>query len=80
MTNSKQIIAMIRSHAAGDNQQFLSIAEHIASDADKSGKTKVATEIRDAVTKIRDRADGNGGEPIPLATPRGELAGLVKAS
>lgn len=80
MTSSKQIIAMIRSHAAGDSRQFMSIAEHIASDADKSGKTKVATEIRDAVTKIRDRADGNGGAPIPLATPRGELAGLVKAS
>ena len=80
MTNAKQIIAMIRSHAAGDSQQFLSIAEHIASDADKSGKTKVAIEIRDAVTKIRNQATNQAGTPIPLATPRGELAGLVKAS
>lgn len=81
MTSSKQIIAMIRSHAAGDSQQFLSIAEHIASDADKSGKTKVALEIRDAVTKIRDQATNAGGaRAIPLAAPRGELAGLVKAT
>jgi SpoVK/Ycf46/Vps4 family AAA+-type ATPase len=80
MTSSKQIIAMIRSHAAGDSQQFLSIAEHIASDADKSGKTRVAIEIRDVVTKIRDRATERGVAPIPLAAPRGELVGLVTAS
>ncbi|MGX1007067.1 SpoVK/Ycf46/Vps4 family AAA+-type ATPase [Bradyrhizobium japonicum] len=80
MTSSKQIIAMIRSHAEGDSQKFLSIAEHIASDADKSGKTKVATEIRDVVTRIRDRAGERGGAPIPLAAPRGELAGLVTAT
>jgi SpoVK/Ycf46/Vps4 family AAA+-type ATPase len=79
MTNSKQIIAMIRSHAAGDNQQFLSIAEHIASDADKSGKTKVALEIRDVVTKIRGNEKG-GPAAIPMIAPRGELAGLVSAS
>lgn len=81
MTSSKQIIAMIRSHAAGDSQEFLSIAEHIASDADKSGKTKVALEIRDVVTKIRGRkTEKSGLSAIPMVAPRGELAGLVKAS
>jgi SpoVK/Ycf46/Vps4 family AAA+-type ATPase len=81
MTNSKQLIAMIRSHAAGDSQQFLSIAEHIADDADKSGKTRVAVEIRDIVTKIKSEAAARRGPPaIPMVAPRGELAGLVRAS
>lgn len=81
MTNSKQLIAMIRSHAAGDSQQFLSIAEHIADDADKSGKSRVAVEIRDIVTKIKSEAATRRGAPaIPMIAPRGELAGLVRAS
>jgi SpoVK/Ycf46/Vps4 family AAA+-type ATPase len=80
MTSAKQIIAMIRSHAAGDSQQFFSIAEHIASDADKSGKNKVAGEIRDIVTKAKGDAAKSGAAAIPLATPRGELAYLVRAS
>lgn len=81
MTNSKQLIAMIRSHAAGDSQQFLSIAEHIADDADKSGKSRVAVEIRDIVTKIKSEALTRRGAPaIPMIAPRGELAGLVRAS
>jgi SpoVK/Ycf46/Vps4 family AAA+-type ATPase len=81
MTNSKQLIAMIRSHAAGDSQQFLSIAEHIADDADKSGKTRVAVEIRDIVTRIKSEATTRrGASAIPMLAPRGELAALVRAS
>jgi SpoVK/Ycf46/Vps4 family AAA+-type ATPase len=81
MTNSKQLIAMIRSHAAGDSQQFLSIAEHIADDADKSGKTRVAVEIRDIVTRMKsEAATRRGASAIPMLAPRGELAGLVRAS
>jgi SpoVK/Ycf46/Vps4 family AAA+-type ATPase len=81
MTNSKQILAMIRSHAAGDNQQFLSIAEHIASDADKAGKNKVADEIKTLVQRVRNQASpGRSAGPVPIAAPRGELSSLVKAS
>lgn len=81
MTNAKQIIAMIRSHAAGDSQQFLSIAEHIANDADKAGKNKVADEIKNLVQRVRNQAPGaRNAQPIPMAAPRGELSGLVGTS
>ncbi|WP_213740437.1 ATP-binding protein [Bradyrhizobium sp. dw_411] len=81
MTNSKQIIAMIRSHAAGDSQQFLSIAEHIAADADKAGKSKVADEIKNLVQRVRNQAPGaHKVQPIPMAALRGELSGLVGTS
>lgn len=81
MTSSKQLIAMIRSHGAGDSEQFLSIAEHIANDADRSGKTRVAIEIREVVTRIKsDAAKSRSAPAIQLVAPRGELAGLVRAS
>ncbi|MFB9984296.1 AAA family ATPase [Mesorhizobium newzealandense] len=79
MTNARQIIAMIRSHAARDDSLFLSIAEHIALDAQKAGKSKVAQEISTIVDRIRaDRQKPSS--PMPIVAPRGELAGLVRAS
>lgn len=81
MTSSKQLIAMIRSHAAGDSQQFLSIAEHIAADASRAGKSKVADEINNLVTRVRNETTGQRRpQPIPMAAPRGELSGLVGTS
>ena len=81
MTSSKQVIAMIRSHVAGDSEQFLSIVEHIAADAGRAGKTRVAEEIKEIVDNIRKASSGgNRNRPIPIAAPRGELAGLVRAT
>ena len=81
MTSARQVIAMIRSHAAGDSQQFLSIAEHIAEDADRGGRTKVAGDIRGMIEDVRKRGlSGRSEKPIPIAAPRGELAGLVRAA
>lgn len=81
MANSRQIIAMIRSHANGDGDQFLSIVEHIANDAQRSGQTKVASELKGIVEAIRERAQKHqSAKLIPIAAPRGELAGLVRVS
>lgn len=80
MASSQQVLAMIRSHAAGDSEQFFSIAEHIANEARRSGKTKVAADIAAMVERLRQAPSGKSSRPIPMATPRGELAGLVRAS
>lgn len=81
MTNSKQLIAMIRSHAARDDERFLAIAEHIAVEADRSGRSKVADEIKGVIEAIRKKApERRDAQPVPIAAPRGELIGLVRAS
>lgn len=82
MTSSRQLIAMIRSHAAGDDERFLAIADHIASDADKAGRHRVAGEIRTLVGSLREEAGERrpATAPTPIAAPRGELASLVRAS
>jgi SpoVK/Ycf46/Vps4 family AAA+-type ATPase len=79
MTSSRNVLAMIRSHAEGDNGQFLSIAEHIADEAAKSGKTKVAEEIVAAVRRAKQRTE-QGVRPTPIAAARGELAGLIRTT
>ncbi|MBO9111945.1 ATP-binding protein [Agrobacterium sp. S2/73] len=81
MTATKHLIGMIQSHASGDDDRFLAIAETIASDADRSGHVRVAGEIRSVVERVRrDKSSSSAKAPIPLASPRGELAGLVRAS
>ncbi|MFK4810957.1 AAA family ATPase [Devosia sp. ZW T5_3] len=80
MTSTSQLIAMIRSHAAGDSDRFLSIAEHIASDAASSGKKKVAGDLQTVISAARAAERGRPAKPTPITAPRGELAGLVRAS
>jgi SpoVK/Ycf46/Vps4 family AAA+-type ATPase len=82
MASSKQVISMIRSHAAGDDTMFLSIAEHIALDAEKAGRGRMAGEIRTLVDNLRSEAASRrpASRPTPIAAPRGELAGLVRAT
>ncbi|ATI81931.1 AAA family ATPase [Sphingobium yanoikuyae] len=82
MTNARQLIAMIRSHAAGDDERFLSVVEEIAHEQEKLGRKKVASDVHRLVENIRDntqRARTRGGI-TPLVQPRGELAGLVRAT
>ncbi|RAS04891.1 AAA family ATPase [Ensifer adhaerens] len=81
MTPTKHLIAMIQSHAAGDSDRFLAIVETIASNADRAGRTKVAGEIRGVVERVRRDSNTRPARgPIPIASPRGELASLVRAS
>jgi len=82
MTTARQIIGMIRSHASGDNTRFLSIAEEIAAEAKRSGKTRVAEDIHKLLAATREHARLNVTQlqPTPLAKPRGELANLIKVS
>lgn len=81
MTSTRQIIAMIRSHAEGDSEKFLAVAETIAVDAGKSGKLKMANDLRLVITDARQSAEPRqASAPVPITAPRGELAGLVRAS
>ncbi|TXM73737.1 ATP-binding protein [Methylobacterium sp. WL69] len=79
MTSSRNVLAMIRSHAAGDSVHFLSIAEHIAGEAARSGKTKVAEEITAAVQRAKLQPKAST-PPTPIAAARGELAGLMRVT
>jgi len=72
---------MIRSHAAGDDDRFLSIAEEIAEDAAKAGKGRMAADLNAIVGHLRTtkRTAADRTAPVPLAAPRGELASLMRA-
>lgn len=82
MATAEQIRALLKSHIAGDETQFLSIALQVAAHEAKQGHAKIARELQAMI----DQARSNGHErkespsPVPIAQPRGELVGLIHAS
>jgi SpoVK/Ycf46/Vps4 family AAA+-type ATPase len=81
MATADQVKALIRSHADGDDTRFYAIAMQVAAQAARSGHGKFAQELRDLVDQVKARAKAGesvrGARPVPLAQPRGELAGLL---
>lgn len=78
MARAEQVKALLKSYSEGDSEHFLSVALQIAAHAARSGKGKLASELRDLVDEIkRKQAAGKVGGAVPIARPRGELAGLL---
>jgi len=84
MAKADQLKALIRSHAEGDDARFYAIAMQVAAQEARSGRGRLAQDLRELVdhSKARSRLDDAGRlpGPVPLAQPRGELAGLLVAA
>lgn len=78
MSNTKQIIAMLRSRAEGDEESFLSIALQIAASEARQGHRQTAEELRAEVDKVRAKGSRGASVPIPFASPRGTVEGLLE--
>lgn len=79
MAKADQIKALIRCHAEGDNTRFYAVAMQVAAQAARSGHGNLAQELRELVDKAKSKAaeSSRSARPVPLAQPRGELAGLL---
>lgn len=81
MAKADQLKALIRSHADGDDARFYAVALQVAAQAARSGHGRMAKELRDLVDHAKTRAAkpeaGRTPHLVPIAQPRGELAGLL---
>jgi SpoVK/Ycf46/Vps4 family AAA+-type ATPase len=83
MANADQVKALVKSHAEGDDTRFYSVALQVAAHAARSGQGHFAQELRDLIDELRkdaQRRDRRKGVPVPVAQPRGDLAGLLSVS
>jgi len=78
MSNAKQILAMLRSKAEGDEEAFFSIALQVAAAEARKGHRQTAEELRSAVDSARALNSHGASVSIPFSQPRGELEGLVE--
>jgi len=78
MATAEQVKALLKSYSEGDSEHFLSVALQIAAHAARTGKGRLGQELRDLVEDIkRQQAAGKIGGAVPIARPKGELAGLL---
>ena len=75
---ARHVATMVRSHAAGDDEGFYSVALQVAAREAKAGHHILANDIKKAVDVSREREPL--GTVTMLAQPRGELAELVEAT
>lgn len=81
MATAEQVKALLKSYSEGEGEHFVSVALQIAAHAARTGKEKLALELRNLVDEIkRKQAAGQIGGSIPIARPSGELAGLLGVS
>jgi SpoVK/Ycf46/Vps4 family AAA+-type ATPase len=84
MATAKQIKALIDSHALGDDSRFYATAMQVAANAARSGHSRLAQQLREAVDDAKARSSAiesiDGAVPTPMAKPRGELEGLLTVS
>ncbi|MEK9515387.1 AAA family ATPase, partial [Limnospira fusiformis PMC 851.14] len=81
MSTARQIIALIKSHIEGEEQQFCSAALQIAAHEARQGHGKLAQEIRELIDEAKNRGSAldRKNSAVPLVQPKGELANLLSA-
>lgn len=78
MSNVKQILALLRSRAEGDDDAFYSIALQVAASEARQGRKDNAQEMRAEIDRARARSSRGATVAIPFAHPRGSLEGLLE--
>jgi SpoVK/Ycf46/Vps4 family AAA+-type ATPase len=78
LSNTKQILALLRSRAEGDDNSFFSIALQIAAAEARQGHREIAEELRAEVDKARAKTSRGASVAIPFSSPRGSLEGLLE--
>lgn len=80
MAASKHLIALLKSHISGDNEQFMSVAMQVAAHEARQGHGNLAKQLRDLIDEARTRKETRSARPVPLVQPKGDLGSLVSAS
>ena len=80
MSTARHIIALLKSYAEGQEQQFQSAALQMAAHEARLGHRKLAQEIKELVDQAKEKRSAVERKgPVPLVQPKGELANLLSA-
>lgn len=81
VATAQQIKSLVRSFTAGDDEHFVTVALQIAAHSAKKGDSRFAQELRELVDEAKQRQSRDRqSNPVPIARPTGDLAGLLVTS
>ncbi len=79
MATAEQLKALVESYSERDDERFMSVALQVAAHSAKQGHVRLARDLRELVEKAKSQGHvlDAGRRPVPVAQPRGDLAGLL---
>lgn len=82
MSSARHLIALLKTHVRGDEQEFLSVAMEVAAREARQGHLRVADQIRELVDQARAKAtlSQKRARSVVVLEPRGEMASLLSVS
>ena len=83
MATARQLRALLKSYGEQDDEHFYAVAMQLAAHEARLGHGKLARELRALIDEARAKRPATAkrtSQPVPLALPRGELAGLLSVS
>jgi SpoVK/Ycf46/Vps4 family AAA+-type ATPase len=79
MASAQQLIGLIKSHAEGNRERFFDLAMQLAASEDQKGHVRLGEQLRQWA-EAGQAPKTPSASAIPIAAPRGGLAGLLEAS
>jgi SpoVK/Ycf46/Vps4 family AAA+-type ATPase len=81
MATADHIKALLRSYSDADGERFISVATQIAAHAARSGKGRLANELKTLIEDIRHQQKNSRiGGTVPIARPTGDLATVLSVT
>jgi SpoVK/Ycf46/Vps4 family AAA+-type ATPase len=80
MATATQIKALLKSHLAGDDDRFITIALQVAAHEARQGHTKLASDLKHLVDEAKSRSHRSSQKVVALVQPSHELASIIEVS
>jgi SpoVK/Ycf46/Vps4 family AAA+-type ATPase len=81
MATAAQIKALLTSYSDADGERFISVATQIAANAARTGKNRLACDLKKLIEDIRHKQQTSRiGGVVPIARPSGELATVLSVT
>ena len=76
MPNARHVLALLKTHIRGDDQEFMSVAMQVAAQEARQGHTKLAEQIRELIDRAKLELT-HSQQRLLVLEPKGDLASLV---
>ena len=80
MASAQQLIGLVKSHAEGDASRFYDLAMQLSATEAQKGHKRLAEQLRQWAEAGQNAPPPPPKMPIPIAAPKGDLAGFLAAS
>ncbi len=76
MPNARHVLALLKTHIRGDDQEFMSIAMQVAAQEARQGHLRVADQIRDLIDRAKLQRT-QSQQRLLVLEPKGDLGNLI---